>query len=463
MVDFDTRRRGREFAGSPTLEERARLLAGCHGATKCGFLAASSYDALANEAAARSAHCSLVVLTAVFGRKDKLQQPAASPRAMDGCFFAVVDAASKRFLISTAPKSLVRSGDVSKRRIGAWSLLTLDMASSPYASARRASRVPKLLPFRLFPHSNYSLWVDGKLKLLADPMALVERFLLRPGAQLALARNLRRDHIDEEVRWIRKELAATSRAEEDGTADQKISAAAAAAVEAQWRFYEQVCACACARAPVRPLTCIACVPRFHEREQEQQGRRRPRDGGGNGGGRGSDSYDSYDDDDEEEEDGGEAEAARWTERTACAEGAMVLMRLQSGLARCAMCAWFGEWHRFGERDQLSLSYVLYSLGLTPPMPEEDEEDHRDGAVEEEASAALAALSSMSPPPPPTQQQEEAQRHRGVYLWPRHEHWQWKPQKKPRAKGRRPKRQPYVKYMGHGGCTRLERSTKSWCG
>jgi hypothetical protein len=38
-------------------------------------------------------------------------------------------------------------------------------------------------------------------------------------------------------------------------------------------------------------------------------------------------------------------------------------------------------------------------------------------------------------------------HRGVYLWPRHEHWN---HKRDRATGE-PKRKAYVKYMGHGGC------------
>ena len=42
--------------------------------------------------------------------------------------------------------------------------------------------------------------VPHPLQLLVPPMQLVHRYLLKPKAALALARNLRRDHIDEEVR-----------------------------------------------------------------------------------------------------------------------------------------------------------------------------------------------------------------------------------------------------------------------
>ena len=48
--------------------------------------------------------------------------------------------------------AVVRAGGVRAGRIGAWRLLTLSIQRSPYGSPRRTSRIPKLLPFRLFPH-----------------------------------------------------------------------------------------------------------------------------------------------------------------------------------------------------------------------------------------------------------------------------------------------------------------------
>lgn len=389
-VDFARRRRAAtDFAGTPSLSERARMLRGCAGETKCGFMAASGYDAIRKKATSLSAHCEVVVLTAIFGGKDKLQQPEAVPDELRGCYFAVVDPPTAAFLVATAPRAVKRAaakdaGVLSSERVGAWRLLTLNLASSPYPQPRRASRVPKLLPFRLFPRANFSIWVDGKLKLLVPPMKLVSRFLIAPRAPLALARNLRRDHIDEEVRWIRAAL---------GDQPHKLGASDAAAVEAQWSFYEK-------------------EQQAQRQEQEQAHDRSDRSGGAVAAG-----------------------DAPWTSGTACAEGAMVLMDLRSGLARCVMCAWFNEWHRFGERDQLALSYVLLAMGLTPPPAD---------AADADGSPAAGAAGERSA-------------HRGVYLWPRREHWNWKPKRvrgekaneKAKKLARRSER--YVRYAGHGGC------------
>lgn len=51
-----------------------------------------------------------------------------------------------------------------------------------------------------------------------------------------------------------------------------------------------------------------------------------------------------------------AAAADWAGGTACIEGAILLMKLRSPVAQCIMCAWFNEWNRFGERDQLSFAW-----------------------------------------------------------------------------------------------------------
>lgn len=144
---------GHDFAGSPSLDEREVGLR-CAGETKCGFLSPSGFDALASEAASLSRGCHVVVLTAVFGRKDKLQQPDAAALSPDSreCFFAFVDEESAAFLAATAPKAVVRAGGVRAGRIGVWRLLILSIHRSPYGSPRRTSRIPKLLPFRLFPH-----------------------------------------------------------------------------------------------------------------------------------------------------------------------------------------------------------------------------------------------------------------------------------------------------------------------
>ena len=364
------------FGGNQSLSERAQVLAGCRGSTKCGYLAPSGFDAMAAEVRRHEARapCELVVLTAIFGCKDKLQQPEVELPHLRRCFFAIVDEESRDYLRRTAP----RHAEVTQRRVGAWQLLTLREGGGPYASARRNSRVPKLLPFRLFSRANYSLWIDGKLRLKVDPMDMVGRYLLETGAALAAARNLKRDHIDEERAWIGRSLCG-------GGDARKIDEAACEAVEAQWRFY------------------VAEQQQQRQQQQPDNDQRRIRPPPP----RPAQQPSSQPPAAAAEDDGGgeeEEAAAGWARHTTCAEGAMVLVRLRSAAAQCVLCAWFNEWARFAERDQLALSYVLHALGVRRTESGAD----------------------------------------GVYFWPRAEHWNAKP------RPRQPKPWRYVAYRGHSG-------------
>ena len=40
------------------------------------------------------------------------------------------------------------------------------------------------------------------------------------------------------------------------------------------------------------------------------------------------------------------------------------MDLSSAPLRCFLCNWFNEYVRFGERDQIAMSYALHRMGLT---------------------------------------------------------------------------------------------------
>ena len=46
--------------------------------------------------------------------------------------------------------------------------------------------------------------------------------------------------------------------------------------------------------------------------------------------------------------------------TVVVEGALLLLDLRSAATHCFLCAWFNEYVRFGERDQLSFAYVAYT-------------------------------------------------------------------------------------------------------
>ncbi|KAL0334555.1 UNVERIFIED_CONTAM: hypothetical protein Sradi_4667400 [Sesamum radiatum] len=57
--------------------------------------------------------------------------------------------------------------------VGIWRLVLLKQ--QPYDEPRRNGKVPKILTHRLFPQAQYSIWIDGKMELILDPLLLLER------------------------------------------------------------------------------------------------------------------------------------------------------------------------------------------------------------------------------------------------------------------------------------------------
>jgi hypothetical protein len=60
-------------------------------------------------------------------------------------------------------------------------------------------QIPKLLLHRLFPNVRFSVWIDAKLELIADPYLLLERFLWRKNATFAISRHYKRFDVFEEA------------------------------------------------------------------------------------------------------------------------------------------------------------------------------------------------------------------------------------------------------------------------
>ena len=297
-LGFAARGGGGGFAGSahgPSDAEREANLAlrpAAAGGVTCGFLQRSAFDDAA--ALLAQADCDVVVLTSIFEAYDKLVQPKEDVQLSDAerrCFFALVDRPSYTLLLHengvTPPAA---PGLPSSLRelpvVGVWRLLLLD-GPLPFDSARRNSRVPKLLTHRLFPppsRATKALWLDSKLQLLRPPRDIARRFL-GGGAVFGAYRNFKRDHIDEERDWIWKHKCV----EDVGKC---------AELMRQWAAYEA------------------------------------------------------------------AEASpRWTEETVAIEGCLLLFDLRSPLANALQCNWFNEYVRYGERDQISLAYVLLRMGL----------------------------------------------------------------------------------------------------
>ncbi|KAK1367097.1 hypothetical protein POM88_042658 [Heracleum sosnowskyi] len=84
-----------------------------------------------------------------------------------------------------------------RKRVGIWRIIVV--RNIPYTDARQNGKIPKLLLHRLFPHVRYSLWIDGKLQLVADPYQILERFLWRQNASFAISRHYSRFDVFEEA------------------------------------------------------------------------------------------------------------------------------------------------------------------------------------------------------------------------------------------------------------------------
>ncbi|KAG8067981.1 hypothetical protein GUJ93_ZPchr0005g14941 [Zizania palustris] len=134
----------------------------------------------------------IVVASAIFGNYDIMQQPEnISTFSKDTvCFFMFLDEETE-----AAIKNTTTIGNI--KRIGLWRVVVVH--NLPYSDARRNGKVPKLLLHRLFPNVQYSVWIDGKLKLVRDPYQLLERFLWRKNVTFAISRHYRRFDVFEEA------------------------------------------------------------------------------------------------------------------------------------------------------------------------------------------------------------------------------------------------------------------------
>mmetsp|Transcript_33615 Transcript_33615/g.66931 ORF Transcript_33615/g.66931 Transcript_33615/m.66931 type:complete len:115 (-) Transcript_33615:229-573(-) len=61
---------------------------------------------------------------------------------------------------------------------------------------------------------------------------------------------------------------------------------------------------------------------------------------------------------------GEQTTPTWAAQTVAIEGSLLLQDLRAPVHNILFCAWFNEYLRYGERDQMAMAYVLHRLGLT---------------------------------------------------------------------------------------------------
>lgn len=117
-------------------------------------------------------HCRFLVATCILDKYDQPHQPCNVSRLAKElfCFVMVVDRVSVE---AFKQGELLAEDKHGGQWVGIWQVLQLQ--SLPYNEPRRNGKVPKLLLHRLFLEVLYSVWIDGKLQLVTDPILILER------------------------------------------------------------------------------------------------------------------------------------------------------------------------------------------------------------------------------------------------------------------------------------------------
>lgn len=190
---------GSDFGGYPSLKLRndsftikesmtvhCGFVKGCRPGYKTGF------DIDESDLRELEQFHDVIVASAIFGNYDIIQQPRdISKIARKNIpFYMFIDEETEVYMKNSSVLD-------STKRVGLWRIIVVH--NIPYTDARRNGKVPKLLLHRLFPNVRYSVWIDGKLQLVADPYQILERFLWRQNATFAISRHYRRFDVFEEA------------------------------------------------------------------------------------------------------------------------------------------------------------------------------------------------------------------------------------------------------------------------
>lgn len=188
------------FGGHQTLEERENSFYARNQTIHCGFVKGSDGFPsngfnLDEKDKTYMKSCLLVVSSCIFGSSDFLRRPTSKLISefskKEVCFVMFVDDQSllKLSAEGNAPDE--------KAHVGLWRIVVVK--DLPYKDMRKTGKVPKFLSHRLFPSSRYSIWLDSKLRLVTDPMLIIEYFLWRRGSEYAISNHYTRHCVWEEV------------------------------------------------------------------------------------------------------------------------------------------------------------------------------------------------------------------------------------------------------------------------
>ncbi|OAY78024.1 hypothetical protein ACMD2_09617 [Ananas comosus] len=190
---------GSLFGGYPSLEQRNEYFDIKESMTiHCGFVRGkkpsqgSGFDLDYADLLEMEQCRGILVASAIFGNYDIMQQPKhiSQYSKENVCFYMFVDEETYGYIRNSSTID-------SRKRVGLWRVLVV--RNLPYTDARRNGKIPKLLLHRLFPNVRWSLWIDGKLELVVDPLSILERFLWRKKVTFAISRHYKRFDVFEEA------------------------------------------------------------------------------------------------------------------------------------------------------------------------------------------------------------------------------------------------------------------------
>ncbi|KAL3530215.1 hypothetical protein ACH5RR_009537 [Cinchona calisaya] len=173
------------FGGHQTLEEGEKSFFARNHTIHCGFVKgpegfqSTGFD-LEKEDKKYMSRCSVSVSSCIFGSSDFLRSPTSkliseySKRNV--CFVMFVD--------EQTLSKLSAEGNVPDDRgcIGLWKIFMLETCHT-----RICGKLER-----------YSIWLDSKLRLVADPMLIIEYFLWRAGSEYAISNHYTRHCVWEE-------------------------------------------------------------------------------------------------------------------------------------------------------------------------------------------------------------------------------------------------------------------------
>lgn len=144
----------------------------------------------------------VVVVSAIFNDHDKIRQPRGlgSKTMEEVCFFMLID--------DVTLKGLEHHGLISMKskeyKIGVWRIVMVSKEGL-YNNPAMNGVIPKYLVHRLFPNSQFSIWIDAKLQLMVDPLLLIHSLVISENVDMAISKHPFYIHTMEEAmataRW----------------------------------------------------------------------------------------------------------------------------------------------------------------------------------------------------------------------------------------------------------------------